>query len=131
MNAVIAPSQCPITRDSMRILGEKSANDFLACLDGCADPSGALVEWRAHCHAELLEECEGRADCADLLTLWGRAFDSVQPSGLAPKEMELLRAYRLADDRGRESILCSARGQAEDWPRYTFATPHEASGGAA
>lgn len=30
-----------------------------------------------------------------------------------------------------EESLCSARGQAEDWPRYTFATPHLPTSGAA
>ena len=55
--------------------------------------------------------------------VWGRAFDSVQPLGLTQSEMDLLKAYRLTDDRGRESICDMALGQAEDWPRYVFTTP--------
>lgn len=128
----IATKSLPaVSRESMRILGEKAGSDALKDLEGCVDPAVAFEEWRAHCRAELVEEYEGRVDLADLLTVWGRAFDSVQPLGLAPSEMGLLKAYRLADDRGRESILCSARGQAEDWPRYTFAVPLSSTPGAA
>jgi hypothetical protein len=119
----------PISR-SMRILGEQAGNDALKDLEGCVDPAVAFEGWRDHCYAELAAKYAGHVDLADLLTVWGRAFDSVQPLGLAPSEMGLLKAYRLADDRGRDSILCSARGQAEDWPRYTFASPHLPTPGA-
>jgi hypothetical protein len=131
MTTVLTQSQCPISRDTMRALGEKAGSDALNDLEGCINPAVAFEGWRAHCRAELAEEHDGHVNLADLLTVWGRAFDSVQPLGLAPSEMDLLKAYRLADDRGRESILCSARGQAEDWPRYTFDAQHSPTRGAA
>lgn len=128
----IAKKSLPVvSRDSMRILGEKAGRDSLKDLKGCVDPAAAFEGWRAHCRAELAEEHKDQVDLANLLTVWERAFDSVQPLGLTPKEMELLKEYRLADERGRQSILCSARGQAEDWPRYTFAAPHLPTTGAA
>jgi hypothetical protein len=114
----------------VRILGEKSANDFLAESKGCVNPSVAFAAWRADCYTAVAEEYEGDVDLANLLTAWGLGFDSVQLLGLAPKEKELLKAYRLADDRGRESIVCSAQGQAEDWPRNTFAVPCPTNTGA-
>lgn len=126
-----AASSALITRDRMRTLGEKSASNFLDNAEGSLNQSAAFVEWRAHCHAEVVEECEGHVDAANLLTVWAKGFDSVQPLGLAPKEMDLLKAYRLADDRGRESILRNAQSQAEDWPRYMFTVPRKPSGGAA
>lgn len=118
------------TRDSVRILGEKAGRDALKDLRGCFDPVVAFEGWRDHCRAELVEECKDHTDLANLLTAWERAFDSVQPLGLAPKEMELLKAYRLADDRGRESIIEKAVNQAEDWPRYTFSSPSQTAGAA-
>lgn len=120
-----------VTRDSMRILGQKAGRDSLDDLDGCVDPAAAFEGWRAHCRAELAEERRGHADFAGLVTSWELGFDSVQPLGLAPKEMDLLKAFRLADERGRESIYDYALGQAEDWPRYTFDAPLPKIGGGA
>jgi hypothetical protein len=131
MNAVTTTSQCPITRESMRILGEKSASDFLDDAEGCVNQSVVFVEWRAHCYAEMVEEYKGHVDLTNLLSAWGKGFDSVQPLGLAPKEMELLKAYRLADERGRESIYDNALSQAEDWPRYMFSVPCPTDAGVA
>jgi hypothetical protein len=126
-----APKPVPtISRDSMRILGERAGRDSLKDLEGCVDPAAAFEGWRAHCCAELVEEHKDHEDFAGLLTVWERAFDSIQPPGLAPKEMELLKAYRLADERGRESILSNALSQAEDWPRYTFSVPCPTNAGA-
>lgn len=120
-----------ISRDSMRDRGAIAARDSLADLEGCVDPAAAFEGWRAHCRAELAEEHSDHADFADLVTAWELGFDSVQPLGLAPKEMEVLKAFRLADARGRESIHDYALGQAEDWPRHTFAAPHLPTPGAA
>lgn len=130
MSAVITPSQRPLTREGMRILGEKMGNDALKDLEGCFDPAIAFAGWRAHCRDELVEEHKDHADVAGLITAWELGFDSVQPLGLAPKEMELLKAFRLADERGRESILQYATSMAEDWPRYTFSVPRPTNGGA-
>lgn len=133
--AVPAPTQtqCPvdlaeISRDAMRILGESAGRGALKDLDGCVDPAIAFAGWRAHCRAELVKEHSDQADVAGLVTAWDLGFDSVQPLGLAPKEMDLLEAFRLADERGRESICDYATSMAEDWPRYTFTVPCEASG---
>ena len=112
-----------IARNSMRILGEKAGRDALKDLEGCVDPAVAFEGWRDHCYAELAEEYAGHVDLPDLLTVWSRARDSVQPLGLTQKESDLLKAYRLSDDRGRESIRRNAQSQAEDWPRYTFKVP--------
>ena len=112
-----------IARNSMRILGEKAGRDALKDLEGCVDPAVAFEGWRYHCYAELAEEYAGHVDLPDLLTVWSRARDSVQPLGLTQKESDLLKAYRLSDDRGRESIRRNAQSQAEDWPRYTFKVP--------
>jgi hypothetical protein len=115
----------------MRILGEKSGRYALKDLKGCVDPAIAFEGWRDHCYAELAEKYAGHVDLPDLLTVWGLAFDSAQPLGLTQKESDLLKAYRLSDDQGRESIRRNAQSQAEDWPRYTFSAPSEASCGAA
>jgi hypothetical protein len=131
MSAVITPSQCSLTREGMRILGEKMGNDALKDLEGCVDPAIAFAGWRAHCRDELAEEHKDHIDLPNLITAWEKAFDSVQPLGLAPKEMELLKAYRLADERGRDLICDMALGQAEDWPRYTFSVPCQTDAGAA
>jgi hypothetical protein len=113
---------CPeITRDSMRILGEQAGKDALKDLEGCFDPAAAFEGWRDHCYAKLAEKYAGHVDLPDLLTVWSRARDSVQPLGLTPKESALLEAYRLSDERGRQSIDDYAVSMAEDWPRYTFA----------
>jgi hypothetical protein len=125
--AVVAP----ISRDRMRVLGEKSGRDALKDLEGCVDPAIAFEGWRNHCYAELAEQYAGHPDLPDLLTVWRRAFDSAQPLGLTQKESDLLKAYRLSDDQGRESICRNAKSQAEDWPRYTFSVPSEASCGTA
>lgn len=117
----------PITRDSIRILGEESANDFLDNAEGCLNQSVAFMEWRAHCYTEMVQEYEGHVDLANLLTAWEKGFDSVQPLGLTPKEVDLLKAYRLADERGRDLICDVALDQAEDWPRYTFSVPCQTS----
>lgn len=120
-----------ITRDSMRILGEQAGEHALKDLEGCVDPAVAFEGWRDHCYAELAEQLAGHVDLPDLLTVWSRARDSVQPLGLSPDESDLLEAYRFSDDRGRESICGKAVSMAEDWPRYTFSVPSEASCGAA
>jgi hypothetical protein len=120
----------PISRDSMRILGEKSGSDALKDLKGCVDPAIAFEGWRAHCYAELAEQYAGHVDLPDLLTVWSRARDSVQPLGLTQKESDLLKAFRLSDERGHQSIYDYAVSMAEDWPRYTFAVPVESSCGA-
>lgn len=120
-----------VTRSSMRGLGEKAGRESLKDLEGCVDPAAAFEGWRAHCRAELVEEHKNHVDLAGLVTAWELGFDSVQPLGLAPKEMEVLKAFRLADARGRESIHDYALGQAEDWPRHTFAAPHLPTPGAA
>lgn len=112
-----------ISRESMGILGEKAGRDALKDLRGCVDPAAAFEGWRAHCRADLVEEHKDHPDVAGLVTAWEKGFDSVQPLGLAPKEMALLNAYRLTDERGRKSIYDNAMGQAEDWPRYTFSVP--------
>jgi hypothetical protein len=123
MSAVITPSQCPLTRESMRVLGEKSANDFLDNAAGIRDRGVTFAAWREDCYAEIVREYEGHVDLANLLTAWGKGFDSVQPLGPTPKEMDLLNAYRMTDDRGRDLIGNMASGQAEDWPRNTFSVP--------
>lgn len=120
-----------ISRDSMRDRGAIAGRDSFADLEGCFNPAAAFEGWRAHCLAELVEEHGGHADFAGLATAWEMGFDSVQPLGLTPKEMELLKAYRLADERGRESVSRNALSQAEDWPRYTFSAPLPKVGGAA
>lgn len=126
-----APKPAPtISRDSMRILGEKAGRDSLEDLDGCVDPAIAFAGWRSHCRAELVEEHKDHADAAGLVTVWELSFDSAQPLGLAPKEVELLEAFRLADERGRESIHVHALSQAEDWPRHTFSSPCQTGGAA-
>ncbi len=127
----IATKSLPaVSRESMGILGEKAGRDALKDLKGCVDPAAAFEGWRAHCRAELVEEHKDHPDVAGLVTAWEKAFDSVPPLGLAPKEMELLKAYRLADDRGRESIVDKAVSAAEDWPRYTFSSPSQTAGAA-
>jgi hypothetical protein len=117
-----------ITRDSMRILGEQAGEHALKDLEGCVDPAVAFEGWREHCYAELAEELAGHVDLPDLLTVWARAFDFVQPLGLSPRESDLLKAYRLSDDRGRETLSEAAERMAEDWPRYTFVVPRENCG---
>lgn len=117
-----------VSRKSMRILGQKAGRGALKDLRRCFDPAETFEGWRAHCRAELVDEHKDHADVAALITSWELGFDSIQPLGLAPKEMELLKAFRLADERGRESILQYATSMAEDWPRYTFTVPCEASG---
>lgn len=124
-------SQLAVSRASMRILGEKAGGNSLEDLEGRVAPAFAFEGWRAHCLAEIAEEHSDHADLAGLIAAWELGFDSVQPLSLAPKEMELLKAYRLADERGRESILCNALSQAEDWPRHTFAVPCPTNAGAA
>jgi hypothetical protein len=117
-----------ITRDSMRILGEQAGEHALKDLEGCVDPAVAFEGWRDHCYAELAEEYAGHVDLPDLLTVWSRARDSVQPLGLTQKESDLLKTYRLSDDRGRETLSEAAERMAEDWPRYTFVVPRENCG---
>ncbi|MFC0132003.1 hypothetical protein CR105_16080 [Massilia eurypsychrophila] len=118
-----------VTRSSMRTVGEQAGRDSLANLEGCVDPATAFEGWRAHCLAELVDEHKEHPDFAGLVTAWELGFDSVQPLGLTTKEMKLLKAYRLSDGRGRESIRSDAQSQAEDWPRYTFEVPLPKVGG--
>jgi hypothetical protein len=116
-------------RAKIRALGEQAGRDSLANLEGCSDLATAFEGWRAHCLAELVDEHKGRPDFIALATSWELGFDSILPLGLTPKETAILKAFRLADDRGRESIHCNALSQAEDWPRYTFDAPVGESGG--
>jgi hypothetical protein len=110
-----------ITRDSMRILGEQAGEHALKDLEGCVDPAIAFEGWRDYCYAELAEQLAGHVDLPDLLAVWSRARDSVQPLGLSAKESALLEAYRLSDDRGRDTLSEAAERMADDWPRYTLA----------
>jgi hypothetical protein len=71
----------------------------------------------------------GHVDLPDLHTVWSRAFDSVPPLGLTQKESALLKAYRLSDKRGRDTLSEAAERMAKDWPRYTFVVPKENAGG--
>ena len=49
----------PFTPEGMRALGEKSANNFLDDVQGCANPSFAFADWRADCYAELVDNTRG------------------------------------------------------------------------
>ncbi|PIL42357.1 hypothetical protein CR105_24540 [Massilia eurypsychrophila] len=115
----------------MRVLGEKAGRDALENLVGGSDPADAFEKRRAHRRADLVEESSDHADVAGMVTAWELGFDSVQPLGLTSREMAVLKAFRLADQRGRASIHDYALGQAEDWPRYAFDAPGAESGGGA
>lgn len=129
-NPQLRMASVQILRDSMRNRGAIAGRVSFADLEGCFNPAAAFEGWRAHCLVELAEEHGGHPDFAGLTTAWEMGFDSVQPLGLTPKEMELLKAYRLADERGRQSIVEKAVSQAEDWPRYTFSSPCQTEGAA-
>jgi hypothetical protein len=120
-----------LTRDVMRVLGRKAGAEALKDLEGCVDPAIAFEGWRDHCYSELAEQLAGHVDLPDLLAAWARARDSVQPLGLTQKESALLEAYRLSDERGRQSIEDYAVSMAEDWPRYTFSVLDSTTPGAA
>jgi hypothetical protein len=122
MIAARTPTAGPISRAGVRILGEQAGHDALKNLEGCVDPAVAFEGWRDYCYAELAEQLAGHVDLPDLLAVWSRARDSILPLGLTPKESDLLEAYRLSDERGRQSIDRYAGSMAEDWPRYTFAS---------
>jgi hypothetical protein len=117
MTIYTMPEASAVTRVCMRALGERAANDFLADMDVYPNPDAASVDWRTDCKADIVKEYAGHADLAGLVASWDLGFDSVQPTGLTASEMGMLKAYRLSDDRGRESIYSYARSMAEDWPR--------------
>lgn len=44
-------------------------------------------------------------------------MNAVDGGGITRDEAELLAAFRMMDNRGRDAILCGARAIAEDTPR--------------